>query len=43
MANRNARDLRRNMTEAERARWQRIRYRQIENRRFRRQSNIHSH
>ena len=37
MANRNARDLRRNMTDAERALWHRIRHKQLEIHRFRRQ------
>jgi very-short-patch-repair endonuclease len=37
MANRNARTLRRNMTDAERVLWYRIRHKQIDGHRFRRQ------
>ncbi|MEX2298105.1 MAG: DUF559 domain-containing protein [Dongiaceae bacterium] len=37
MANRNARTLRRNMTDAERMLWHRIRHKQIDGHRFRRQ------
>jgi very-short-patch-repair endonuclease len=37
MPNQNARSLRSNLTDAERALWQRIRHRQVEDHRFRRQ------